>query len=46
MIEEAAAACSHGSGERVVLGKRDPAGGYIGEAVENVGIFFDIGDEA
>ena len=40
-----AAATSHGNGNRVVLGAWQSNGGYIGDAVENGGIFFDTGDE-
>jgi hypothetical protein len=45
LIEEVAAASTRGSGQRVVLGAWRQGGGYIGEAMENGGIFFDTGDE-
>jgi hypothetical protein len=45
LIEEVAAACSHGSGDRVVLGAWRVRSGYIGEAIENGGIFFDTSDD-
>jgi len=45
VVEEVAAASTRGSGQRVVLGAWRQGGGYIGEAMENGGIFFDTGDE-
>ena len=44
LISEIAEGSTHGSGNRVVLGAYDPNGGYIGDAIENGGIFFDTGD--
>jgi len=45
VVEEVAAASTRCSGQRVVLGAWQQGGGYIGEAIENGGIFFDTGDE-
>lgn len=45
LIEEVAMASTRGSGNRVVLGAWKPGGGYIGEAVERGGVFFDTGEE-
>jgi hypothetical protein len=45
LIYEVAATTTHGSGNRVVLGAWDPNGGYIGDAVENGGLFYDTGNE-
>jgi hypothetical protein len=45
LISEIAKGSTHGSGNRVVLGAYDPNSGYIGDAMENGGIFFDTGNE-
>lgn len=44
LVSEIAVGSTHGSGNRVVLGIFDRNGGYIGEAIENGGVFFDTGD--
>jgi hypothetical protein len=45
LIDQVAAATTHGGGGRVVLGAWLKGDGYIGDAVENGGIFFDTGDD-
>ena len=45
LIEQVAAATTHGSGDRLVLGAWQEGSGYIGDAVESGGVFFDTGDE-
>ncbi|MFO3796726.1 MAG: hypothetical protein ACK8QZ_05490 [Anaerolineales bacterium] len=45
LVDEIAAASTRGDGNRVVLGAWKAGGGYIGDAVENGGVFFDTGDE-
>jgi hypothetical protein len=44
LIEDIAEGSTRGSGNRVVLGPYELGGGYIEEAVENGGIFFDMSD--
>jgi hypothetical protein len=45
LIDEVAVATTHGEGNRMVLGAWQAGSGYIGDAVENGGVFFDTGDE-
>ncbi len=45
LVKKVAEASTRGKGNRVVLGVWQEGGGYIGEAVENGGIFFDAGAE-
>jgi hypothetical protein len=45
LIEIIAEGSTRGSGDRVVLGAWKAGDGYIGDAVENGGIFFDTGSE-
>jgi hypothetical protein len=41
-----ASGSTRGSGDRLVLGAWEEGGGYIGDAVDNGGVFFDIGNDA
>ncbi|WKZ35530.1 MAG: hypothetical protein QY332_18120 [Anaerolineales bacterium] len=45
LIQMIAAGPTRGSGNRVILGTFAEGGGYIGNAVDNGGIFFDTGDD-
>jgi hypothetical protein len=45
LIDQVAAATTRGRGNRVVLGTWQEGSGYIGDAVENGGVFFDTGDD-
>ena len=44
MIEEVAENSTHGSGDRLVLGKWEETGGYLAEAKNNGGVFFETAD--
>jgi hypothetical protein len=45
LVDEVAMASTRGNGSRIILGAWKEGGGYIGQALENDGIFFDTGNE-
>jgi hypothetical protein len=45
LVKMIANGSTRGSGDRVVLGAWEEAGGYIGDAVDNGGVFFDTGND-